>query len=296
MAEKDISEKLLEDYNDVFADIANVLLFDGEAVIGEDSLEKAQEYSVYNADGKYHEQERDTAKYWKDGNVTISFLGIGNQSSVDNDSALRVMGYDGAAYRAQLYTEKTDTGAYVRNKNPRYPVVTMILYFGKGSWTAPKNLKASLNTPERIAPFVSDYHINVFEIRKLSRKQVDMFKSDFWIVADYFYQIEHDKKYVPNETKIKHVEEVMRMLSVLNNDNRFEMGSTDIIKEGKVDNMCEVLDQVENRGIEKGKILGSINILYDMNIPSNEIESKIMSKYNLDRETADMYIKQCVKA
>lgn len=123
-----------------------------------------------------------------------------------------------------------------------------------------------------------------------------MFKSDFWIVADYFYQIEHDKKYVPNETKIKHVEEVMRMLSVLNNDNRFEMGSTDIIKEGKVDNMCEVLDQVENRGIEKGKILGSINILYDMNIPSNEIESKIMSKYNLDRETADMYIKQCVKA
>jgi hypothetical protein len=29
LGEKDISEKILEDYNDVFADIVNVLLFDG---------------------------------------------------------------------------------------------------------------------------------------------------------------------------------------------------------------------------------------------------------------------------
>ena len=30
MAEKDVTEKLLADYNDVFADIVNVLLFDGK--------------------------------------------------------------------------------------------------------------------------------------------------------------------------------------------------------------------------------------------------------------------------
>lgn len=29
MGEKDIAEKVLEDYNDVFADIVNVLLFQG---------------------------------------------------------------------------------------------------------------------------------------------------------------------------------------------------------------------------------------------------------------------------
>ena len=33
MAEKDIVEKTLEAYNDVFADIVNVLLFDGEKLI-----------------------------------------------------------------------------------------------------------------------------------------------------------------------------------------------------------------------------------------------------------------------
>ena len=34
MGQKDSSEKLLEDYSDVFADIVNVLLFHGERKIG----------------------------------------------------------------------------------------------------------------------------------------------------------------------------------------------------------------------------------------------------------------------
>ena len=38
MAEKDITEKQLASYNDVFADIVNVLLFDGERLVKEDEL------------------------------------------------------------------------------------------------------------------------------------------------------------------------------------------------------------------------------------------------------------------
>ena len=33
MGEKDIAEKVLEDYNDVVADIVNVLLFQGEQIV-----------------------------------------------------------------------------------------------------------------------------------------------------------------------------------------------------------------------------------------------------------------------
>ena len=33
MAQKDIAQKLLEDYEDVFADIINVLVFDGKEVV-----------------------------------------------------------------------------------------------------------------------------------------------------------------------------------------------------------------------------------------------------------------------
>ena len=38
MGRMDVTEKILESYNDVFADIVNVLLFNGEAVIKPDEL------------------------------------------------------------------------------------------------------------------------------------------------------------------------------------------------------------------------------------------------------------------
>ena len=75
MAEKDVMEKTLEAYNDVFADILNVLLFQGECVVEEDALEDATPRSMYKADGKLHEQERDVAKYWKDCNIRIALYG-----------------------------------------------------------------------------------------------------------------------------------------------------------------------------------------------------------------------------
>ena len=39
MGEKDIAEKTLEAYNDVFADIVYVLLFDGKRLVQENELE-----------------------------------------------------------------------------------------------------------------------------------------------------------------------------------------------------------------------------------------------------------------
>lgn len=63
MAQKDMAEKLLADYNDVFADIVNVLLFDGKEVVQENDLVDTKAKSQYKADDqKLHEQERDISK------------------------------------------------------------------------------------------------------------------------------------------------------------------------------------------------------------------------------------------
>ena len=47
MAEKDMTEKALEAFNDVFADIINNLLFHGRKRIPEDELEQGKERSIY---------------------------------------------------------------------------------------------------------------------------------------------------------------------------------------------------------------------------------------------------------
>ncbi|MBQ0050977.1 MAG: Rpn family recombination-promoting nuclease/putative transposase [Treponema sp.] len=245
MGEKDIVEKSLESYNDVFADIVNGLLFNGEQVIKEDELEAESEHSMYKADGKLHEQERDVAKYWKNGEIRIALYGLENQTVVDPDMPLRVLSYDGAAYRNQLNQD---------GKSKRYPVITLVLYFGDGEWNKPKNLLGCLDVPEKLKPFVNDYKINLFEICKLSDEQISNFKSDFKIIADYFAKRKKIPDYRGTKDTIKHVDEFFKLMKVLTNDNKFGTLYNEGISSGKGGvNMCDFLDTVEARGETKGK-------------------------------------------
>ena len=89
MGQKDITEKVLEDYNDVFADIINGLLFDGVQEIKPEALENTTVHAQYKAeDGKVHELERDIAKYWKEEKVELAICGIENQSKVGEEHAV----------------------------------------------------------------------------------------------------------------------------------------------------------------------------------------------------------------
>ena len=68
---KDFFEKKLEDYNEVFSDIVNVLMFGGKTVVKENELETGMARSSYQVEGKFEEQERDIIKYWKSFFFTI---------------------------------------------------------------------------------------------------------------------------------------------------------------------------------------------------------------------------------
>ena len=59
-----------------------------------------------------------------------------------------------------------------------------------------------------------------------------------------------NKDYIPDDkTTIKHVDEILKFLSVMTGDSRYEEILSD--KEG-VSNMCDVAQRLEDRGIEKG--------------------------------------------
>ena len=206
MAQKDMAEKLLADYNDVFADIVNVLLFNGEEAIHEDDLYETKVKSQYKAnDGKLHEHERDVAKMLKKDNVKIVLLGLENQTAVDADMPLRCLAYDGASYRSQMLNDKPE----------RYPVITIVLYFGMDRWKNHRNLSETVYVPEIWKPYFNDYHAHIFEIAYITPEQVKMFKSDFGIVADYFVQKRMTGNYTGNMDDIKHVDEMLKLLALL---------------------------------------------------------------------------------
>ena len=246
---RDIAEKLLEAYDDVFADIVNGLLFDGEAVILPEELEDQTPRAAYKADGQLREIERDVAKRWTRSSIRIACIGIENQTAPDADMPLRVLGYDGAEYRAQLLRENRD--------RPRYPVVTLVLYFGhEKHWDKPLTLHEAVNVPERFKPFVPDMRINLFEIAFMSREQVNRFKSDFRVVADYFVQKRESGDYVPSPERLEHVQATLQLLSVMTRDHRFEEVYNESADKGEVRNMCEVLDRVELKGRTRGRMEG----------------------------------------
>ena len=248
MGQKDLSEKILVAYNDVFADIVNVLLFNGEKQIQPEELENRGAKAFYKENGVLHEMERDVVKRWKKEEVRFACIGVENQTTIDQDMPLRVIGYDGAAYRAQLADEP--------KRQERYPVVTIVLYFGYDKkWDKPLQLLEKLAIPEKLDPYVNDYKVNLFEVAWLTDEQEEKFQSDFKVVADYFVQKRKNNGYTPTKTEIKHVEAVLQLLSVMEHDDRFveAIYRTDG-KENK--NMCDVLDVVEKRGEIRGEKRG----------------------------------------
>ena len=57
-----------------------------------------------------------------------------------------------------------------------------------------------------------------------------------------------------DKTEFVHTDEVLKLMSLLTDDDRYEL--TLSAEGGKPKNMCEMLDRVEARGVEKGMAKG----------------------------------------
>lgn len=292
MGEKDITQKILEDYDDVFADIVNVLLFKGEKRIKPEELKNANVHSMYKDDeGKLHEQERDVAKYWMDNNIRIALCGIENQSKVEKQMPLRIFGYEGASYRSQLGSKNIA------------PVITLVLYFGAIHWSAPKSIKELLNIPVGLESYVNDVRINVFEISWLTDEQIELFESDFKVISRFFANKRKNKNFVPDDpTIIKHVDEVLKLLSVISGDERYDK----IENKSEVQTMCDVAQRLEDSGVKKGikqginqgikqginqGIKSTIRTFKKFDAGDDVIISSLIEDYGLSKEEAEEHLR-----
>ena len=103
---------------------------------------------------------------------------------------------------------------------------------------------------------MNDYAINLYEIAYLTDEQLEGFQSDFRYVADYFVQKQRTGTYTGSREEMKHVREVLQLMTVLTGDNRFasvaeqENGESE---KGDIRNMCDVLDAIEKKGYKKGE-------------------------------------------
>ena len=241
MKEKDITEKKLLSYNDVFADVINGTIFEGREIVKSEELTDANPVTQFKDDKNTHrEQIRDVAKLWEKKGVIFSFIGIENQTSLDRDMILRVISYDGATYKNQIGNEQI------------YPVFTIVIYWGKNEWKAPTTLKERIECSEEILDIVSDYKFKLIDMARLSDEEIDKFRDDFKFIAGI---LSKKRDYRPHNVDVKHPEEVLDLLDAVLGDDRFKQMKSEIVRiktEGREVDMCEFLDELEKRGMEKG--------------------------------------------
>lgn len=241
MGQKDLTEKNLESFSDVFTDIVNALMYDGDIVIKEEDLIPAPTETIYGGgNGELNNQFQDVGMYVVSNDRIISRYMLENQTGTDKRMVLRKAGYEGAVYRKQYESREI------------YPVVGAVLYWGKGRWNSPLNLKAlfreedCINLPDK---YIDDVQLHVYEMAHLTKEERERFHSDMRIVVDYLAEGE---KYIPTEQRISHPEALLRMLKAITNDVRYEQIIPQIKNKEDV-KMCELIDRYEKMGIDRAR-------------------------------------------
>ena len=290
MALKDVTEKVLEAHADVFADIVNVLLFNGERKVDPKDLIAVDTVSTYKYADSLKSQERDVVKIWKDHELSIGTIGMENQTAPEKGYPLRIISYDGAAYRQQLNEIRKAQEENIKRRKagkplipvPKIrPVITLTLYFGEKEWNQPLSIHESIEVGTELLPFVQDYSINLHKIAFLTDEQVSMFQSDFRIVADFLVRKRRGEKDIQSTSKyaydkIRHVEEMLNFLSQLTNDTRYREIYSSMSKADKEEaSMCTVLDYYIDKGEKQGLEKGLLSLVGYMKKQGRTISSVI---------------------
>lgn len=289
MAEKDMAEKKLEDYPEVFTNIVNTLLFSDSSIhLDENKIIDGPTESIYKAEEQDKEQRRDTFKYYDIGNKGILFCvaayGIENQSTIDNVMPVRIMNYDASAYKSQVFGLKSSSKQTNQKRKRIYPVITIVLNFSEKEWKTSRSLYDMMALPSDLAKYVQDYKINVFDVAFLEDDVIEKFTSDFKAVARFF----KDKRLrlEANDTiEIKHPAEIADLFSVFTGDEGYRDAVPNVIKKkekGEVITVCTYTETIRDSGkiemlfelVESGDISPE-RACEKLGITLNELEKKM---------------------
>ena len=195
---------------------------------------------------------------------------------------LRVISYDGSAYRSQLDENKG-----------RYPVITLVLYYGKQNWDAPTSLSGLMDIPEEIKPYFNDYKINLISVKDMKKEQINKFISDLKIYFDYVKGTLNDEKdYDFPNIVMQHPDAVALAMNAFSDDNDIQIAyikSKKKQKGGKIA-VCDIASEIKKRGKAEGRVEGkaenTAEIIINM-LKNNLTDELIKNVTNTSQELID---------
>ncbi len=307
MGQTDLSSNSLISHPDVFADIINAIIYDGEQVLDESSLKPYySNNSAAKGDSRLKGLYRDNCMEDMRNGVRYVIWGIESQYVSDCTTPFKVMGYDYTAYDRQIEehaskNKKSGNKAYVKVLHPRQklkPVITIVLYYGTED--IPASIQDMLDIPkdEAVKKYIQNYSLNLIRLRDFTNEQAEKFKSDFVCIAKFlsksYNKAEQIKALQEDKQKLIHTRDTLYTLASITNDKRY-LNVKEANKEESA--VCEVAEALVQMGIEQGKeqgieqgIKSVIEAYKEFNMKKDDILSKISEKFNLDNQKAQYYM------
>mgnify|MGYP000755970721 FL=1 len=317
-----------------FADLFNAVFFKGEQVLKPQDLTEADtdvsSMLKFNGHAETVQKILDVVKKTAYG-VDFVLWGLENQAKIHYAMPLRHMVGD-----AFSYMKEYDEIAAVNKKNGDFhsadeflsgfkktdrlhPVISLCVYYGESEWDGPFSLKDMLEIPEKIEPLVSDYRMNLVQVR--SSGKLCFSDPDVNMVFDMSRLI-----YARDYAKIKEVysdhdipADLGVVIGAITESQKLIDHALELEQRGGQINMCNALEELRQEGVEEGRqkgrregrlegrqegrqegrwegilegIRATVRTCRNFNISEVDTVRNIMNEFSLSQEEAVNYVKK----
>ena len=292
--------------NQRFADLFNTVLFEGNPVLKPNDLQEVDTDvpSIIKFNGHAETVQRilDVVRKTAYG-VDFIIWGLENQEKIHYAMPLRHMIGDSLIYlkeyneiaaknRKEKEYSTTDEFLSALKKDDRlHPVISLCIYYGEKEWDGPFNLLDMLVIPEYLKPLVSDYRMNLIQVRQsenlcFQNQDIsivfDMIRSIYNKDYETFHEMYKDKT-MSAELGLT-VGSVVKSQAIINEVMKMEE------KRSEVD-MCDALQRWFDEAVQKGKIEGVISTCRRFHISKEETVRNLIEEFSLSKSRAEEYIK-----
>ncbi len=156
-----------------------------------------------------------------------------------------------------------------------HPVISLCVYYGEDEWDGPFCLTDMLEIPEKLKTLVSDYKMNLLQLRKSG--SLHFHNSDVDTVFDLSRSIyDRDFEKINTVYKEKAISaELGVVIGAITESQRLINHALKSEEKGGLMNMCGALEELVNEGVEKGVEKEKIS-LTKMMIEEGEPVNKIV--------------------
>lgn len=326
MGKADVYESDYLENEEIFADLVNGVLYQGEQIVKPCELEE-QDGELRSILGNGAKKTlRDKVKLWR--GTAIAVLVVENQTKVDYRMVTRAMLTESMAYdkqwkklrdknRAREKRQGDEFISGMRKEDKFIPVITIVVYYGREKpWDGAKTLYELLDVEgneERILPFVSNYHLNLFDYHDY--EDFGQFHSELQPVFEFL-------RYAENKESMKarleqHREQYENLssqakilLTELTNIKEIPGVGEEEFKKGDF-SMCKAFEDMREEGFIEGEKIGRtegekigrtegikegraeeiIDTGREFKLTEEEILQRLQNKLGISQEKAEEYYK-----